>query len=458
MSKFVTIDYLKFELVETGSSKEAYVVSFDHRKKFGKVRIPKSIVVDGEIINVVGFRYHCLDGMGTSRLEVPNTIKINGADLTEYTGTTEHINGATLYIYEARDGYKSPQKTKRTKSSSKIVQWVKALVELLSNLFVKKSCVLFYKTSNKKMLRIKQNAFDAPISSHTYKKGEGKIVFKQNISKIEKNAFEECEKLTSMIIPEGVKDIGDQAFYKCEKLESITIPSSVTKIGEQVFAFCYDLQKINITNISAFCKIEIGILGGVFTYCKPYLYLYGELITDITLPSEISEINGLFSNYKKLNSITLPNNITKMRGGLMENVFIGCDGLQAFYGKFASADNRCLIIDGELRSFAPAGLTKYQIPTETTTIRENVFWHCTDLQSIKIPSSVENIRSGAFSHCKALSNVYCEAAIPPRLSNSNAFEDNADGRKIYVPRASVEAYKTADKWKEYASSIEPFDF
>lgn len=455
MSKFVTIDYLKFELVETGSSKEAYVASFDHRKKFGKVRIPKSIVVDGEIINVVGFRYHCLDGMGTSRLEVPNTIKINGADLTEYTGTTEHINGATLYIYEARDGYKP----KRTSSSSKIVQWVKTLVELLSNLFVKKSCVLFYTTSNKKMLSIKPDAFDAPISSHIYKKGVGKIVFKQNITKIDKHAFEECEKLTSMIIPKGVKDIGDHAFYKCEKLESITIPSSVIKMGALVFGFCYNLQKINITNISAFCKIENdNVVGSAVFDWDSSLYLNGELITDITLPSDMTEVNRLFSNYKKLNSITLPNNITKIRYGLKWNVFVGCAGLQAFYGKFASADNRCLIIDGVLRSFAPAGLTKYQIPTETTTIGENVFWYCTDLQSIKIPSSVENIREGAFRHCKVLSNIYCEPTIPPRLSDSNAFEDNADGRKIYVPRESVDVYKSADTWKKYASSIEPFDF
>jgi hypothetical protein len=38
------------------------------------------------------------------------------------------------------------------------------------------------------------------------------------------------------------------------------------------------------------------------------------------------------------------------------------------------------------------------------------------------------------------------------------FYDNASGRKIYVPRASVDAYKTAYGWSDYGSSIEPYDF
>ncbi len=38
------------------------------------------------------------------------------------------------------------------------------------------------------------------------------------------------------------------------------------------------------------------------------------------------------------------------------------------------------------------------------------------------------------------------------------FDDNASGRKIYVPTASVNAYKNADGWKEYASDIVNFNF
>lgn len=38
------------------------------------------------------------------------------------------------------------------------------------------------------------------------------------------------------------------------------------------------------------------------------------------------------------------------------------------------------------------------------------------------------------------------------------FDSNASGRKIYVPRASVNAYKSAEYWKNYASYIVGYDF
>ena len=38
------------------------------------------------------------------------------------------------------------------------------------------------------------------------------------------------------------------------------------------------------------------------------------------------------------------------------------------------------------------------------------------------------------------------------------FDNNASGRKIYVPTASVDAYKAAKGWKDYADYIVGYDF
>ena len=38
------------------------------------------------------------------------------------------------------------------------------------------------------------------------------------------------------------------------------------------------------------------------------------------------------------------------------------------------------------------------------------------------------------------------------------FYNNASGRKIYVPTESVEAYKAAKYWSDYATSIVGYDF
>ncbi|MBQ5670333.1 MAG: leucine-rich repeat protein, partial [Tidjanibacter sp.] len=71
-----------------------------------------------------------------------------------------------------------------------------------------------------------------------------------------------------------------------------------------------------------------------------------------------------FYDCKKLESITIPDSVTSI--GII--AFVSCNSLNAFYGKFASPDNRCLIVDGELKSFAPSGLSKYTIPNSVTSI------------------------------------------------------------------------------------------
>ena len=38
------------------------------------------------------------------------------------------------------------------------------------------------------------------------------------------------------------------------------------------------------------------------------------------------------------------------------------------------------------------------------------------------------------------------------------FDDNATDRKIYVPMESVEAYKSAYRWRDYANAIEGYNF
>ena len=95
--------------------------------------------------------------------------------------------------------------------------------------------------------------------------------------------------------------------------------------------------------------------------------------------------------------------------------------------------------------------------TGLTTIGENAFSYCSGLTSITIPNSVTYINSYAFYNCSNLSSVYCKATTPPTLSGY-AFDANDSTRKIYVPTASVNAYKSATYWSEYASAIVGYNF
>ena len=95
-------------------------------------------------------------------------------------------------------------------------------------------------TSSDSLVLISKNKYiwGATVISHTYKKGKGIIKFDGNVTSIGESAFERCQSLTSITIPNGVTSIGEAAFAGCSLLKSIKIPGSVTSIGDGVFRGC----------------------------------------------------------------------------------------------------------------------------------------------------------------------------------------------------------------------------
>ncbi|MCQ2497100.1 MAG: leucine-rich repeat protein [Lachnospiraceae bacterium] len=61
------------------------------------------------------------------------------------------------------------------------------------------------------------------------------FVFSKNLKTIEKQMFEGCGYLESVVIPEGVTTIEREAFCGDASLFELTIPSSITSIGEKAF-------------------------------------------------------------------------------------------------------------------------------------------------------------------------------------------------------------------------------
>lgn len=70
-----------------------------------------------------------------------------------------------------------------------------------------------------------------------------------SVTSISENSFLNCDKITSVSIPNTVKTIGDKAFYECASLTSIDLSNAtITSIGNQVFDNCIKLTSISFPN------------------------------------------------------------------------------------------------------------------------------------------------------------------------------------------------------------------
>ncbi|MBR5104847.1 MAG: leucine-rich repeat protein, partial [Alistipes sp.] len=264
-------------------------------------------------------------------------------------------------------------------------------------------------------------------SSTNISTNKGHVVIPNGVTEIKAEAYKGNTELKSIIIPNSVTEIQDNAFLDCKSLESITIPNSVTKIGKDAFKGCYRLKSVHISDLSAWCKIEFADILSTPLRNGTSLYLKGRLVTSLTIPTDITEIKPYaFMDCFSLTSVTIPNSVTKI-------------GSFAFYG---------------CRS-----LTSITIGNRVTSIGSYAFDGCTSLTNITIPNSVTKIGSCAFYDCNKLSKVYCTPTTPPSgYYIKDMFKNNASGRVIYVPRASVRAYKKASVWSEYTNSIVGYNF
>ena len=96
-------------------------------------------------------------------------------------------------------------------------------------------------------------------------------------------------------------------------------------------------------------------------------------------------------------------------------------------------------------------------PNSVASIGNAAFYNCISLASVTILNSVTSIGEYAFRGCNNLTSIYCKSTTPPSGS-SYMFNVNSSYRKIYVPTASVNAYKSAQYWSSYASNIVGYDF
>jgi hypothetical protein len=105
-------------------------------------------------------------------------------------------------------------------------------------------------------------------------------------------------------------------------------------------------------------------------------------------------------------------------------------------------------------AFALCSFTSLTLPASVTRIGKMAFAECVYLEKIVLPAGLTTIGDYALGGT-ALKEVHNNALTPQVISSEVFMEVNISQCKLYVPAASVEAYKAAKVWKEFLIEAAP---
>ena len=305
-------------------------------------------------------------------------------------------------------------------------------------------------------------------------------------------AFDGCTGLTSIEIPNSVTSIGNFAFSDCRCLKSIEIPNSVTNIGIGAFCGCIDLTSVTMQN--SVTNIGIGAFQGCtgltnveipnsVTYLGAEAFEGCTSLTSVGLPNSLTHLGkGAFQNCTELTEVKIPSSVTHIGACAFKECSRLWDvevpnsvtsiGDSAFYGSFVNSvdiSNRltslgvaafnggigtltinCDIEDpkkGTCGWFSVCYIGEVIMGETVNRVGKCAFYDA-EIDHLTIGSNVQFIDSCAFENC-AFGDSVCVNAIVPPVCHDSAFGGYAKDCCIYVPQGTVEAYKSANVWKDF---------
>lgn len=267
---------------------------------------------------------------------------------------------------------------------------------------------------------------------------------------VDSDAFLQCSKLQN-VNTSICTYIGDNAFNGCSSITEVDL-SACKNLGSSVFCGCTKLEKVigleNIKSIPSSAFSETGIKSVDLPVCTTVAFSAFKGCSDlqsVNLPACTTIYFSAFRGCSNLQSVNLP-------------VCVSIDGLDPNgYGVFencTSLTNLSMPQCTTVGSYAFKGCSSLQsvdLP-KVESIGNNVFWG-SGIRKISLPETLKNMGYQCFDKVTEYTfNGTQPAVLYEEIRLSHLAFDGVPF-VIRVPESAVDAYKTADVWKNYADKI-----
>lgn len=169
----------------------------------------------------------------------------------------------------------------------------------------------------------------------TYNTDLESVILPGSIQTIERYAFIDCTKLSSLTtwnqdtsIPNGITTIHEQTFESCTSLKNFTFPDSITSIEHGAFAYCTELSKLSkIVLPERLTTVGSGAFGATG-------------LTNITIPKSLKEVGeAAFASTPAINTVTYTGTETAWQELLSSKTFDGTDTVEDSNPQLKTATN-----------------------------------------------------------------------------------------------------------------------
>jgi len=263
----------------------------------------------------------------------------------------------------------------------------------------------------------------------------------------------EGQKVTDLVIPEGVTAIPDYAF-NCATFTSVTLPTTLLTVGYGAFNRCETLTAVHVKDLAKWCGVDFESYTANPLYYGD-LYLEGERVTDVEIPEGVTQIARYAFSYPEMTSVSFPTTVESVgyyafyQSSKLEGVYItDLSAWCAIAFNDANANPlyqaNHLYVNNEL-------LTSLTIPDRNTYVGKYTFAGCDDLLLVIVPSNVKQIHEGAFYACDGLLGVSTSEGL--EVIGKEAFY-SCDAMSSFEMPATVKTLgKAAFNWCSSLTSV-----